>query len=699
MEKLDAASKEGGGFSIAGADDIFCVGPRGVVLPAVVEFSREVKQRCGLELQWGKTEYFCWEGDLPEGSPQGLKLAGRVVAGTFRRGFLCWGVPVGENEYVSAILEEKVEQIVEEGQRSLSLLLHNRQAAWAALKWSVWPRFEYWAGLCYPSDSLPAAKELDRQLWQLMESVCGTVIPRSSSRATREWDCTLPIDIQGRELATFASWVVRQPVKLGGMGLRSYSELCRPAFYGSMEQVVPRLHKGFCTMLEPVVGGEESFGENALADGRWRQLLDSGSRLAAEFQAGWESMQREAEQGEALLGEAVTGPLAVNAASAGEGCCSGATRGEIIQSRECLMGRLLAEGLERLPNQETRPVWSWPERDKLSSQWLLALPGPDSSLTSEEFTQCIEAHLCLPSTACAPMVGVGVGRGKVVDIHGDTVVAAQARGDGFRRRHDQIKRKIVSLHKWAGVDVECEVFNLFSGLIPQQGLARIEAGRKRQGLVPDFLVREPSAEGAGDGLLVLAEEKVITCCPTRYQRNPRAVNKAVNRRAALLPGEYTSHAKKVDREYGGVPAGVVGPVQAKLASFPPLRGWVFGAWGEASDDVHQMVDYLAEARQKHQQLLEGGRWRARRMGEEAELAMLKGQVRRTLSLEAVRSQARLLLDRLRGIGGGADDAARRRSRWAEVEERRMGRLRRAHQLALLQGRPIRARGQFFLQQD
>ena len=40
-----------------------------------------------------------------------------------------------------------------------------------------------------------------------------------------------------------------------------------------------------------------------------------------------------------------------------------------------------------------------------------------------------------------------------------------------------------------------------SGHIPQQGLARIEAGRKRQGLVPDFLVREPSTEGAADGLL------------------------------------------------------------------------------------------------------------------------------------------------------------------------------------------------------
>ena len=84
--------------------------------------------------------------------------------------------------------------------------------------------------------------------------------------------------------------------------------------------------------------------------------------------------------------------------------------------------------------------------------------------------------------------------------------------------------------------------------------------------------------------------------------------KAVDRRAATLPREYTNHARDVDREYGGVPEGVVGPVQAKLLSFPPLRRWVFGAWGEASEDIHLMVDYLAEARQRHQQLLEE-RWR------------------------------------------------------------------------------------------
>ena len=175
-----------------------------------------------------------------------------------------------------------------------------------------------------------------------------------------------------------------------------------------------------------------------------------------------------------------------------------------------------------MENSDERPVWSWPERDKLSSQWLLTLPGHSTTLTSEEFTQCVEALLCIPSTACSSRVGEKVGNTKV-DAHGDTVEAEKVKGDGWRKRHDQIKRRLASLHKWAGISFQCEVFNLFSGLIPQQGLSRLEAGRKRQGLVPDFRVQEPSVTGEGgnqEEKLVLAELKVISSCPTRYQRNP-----------------------------------------------------------------------------------------------------------------------------------------------------------------------------------
>ena len=220
-----------------------------------------------------------------------------------------------------------------------------------------------------------------------------------------------------------------------------------------------------------------------------------------------------------------------------------------------------------------------------------------------------------------------------MDMFGDTVMAAAVAGDGWRRRHDGFKMRILGLLRWAGVEVDCEVFNLFSGLIPQEGLSRLEQGRKRQGLVPDFRLRVPAAGGGGggpQGELVLAELKTISCCPTRYKRNPRAIAKAVDRRAATLPHEYRQHARKVDQQYGGVQAGVIGPVEAKLLSFPPLRRWVIGAWGEASEDLHILVKDLAVARAKHQQQLEG-RWQSRRT-EEGEVAVLTGQVRRMLSL-------------------------------------------------------------------
>ena len=170
--------------------------------------------------------------------------------------------------------------------------------------------------------------------------------------------------------------------------------------------------------------------------------------------------------------------------------------------------------------------------------------------------------------------------------------------------------------------------------------------------------------------------------------------KAVDKRASTLPDEYRQHARKVDAEYGGVPQGEVGPVEAKLLSFPPLRRWVFGAWGEASKDVHLLVKDLASSRAKHQQQLEG-RWRWCRRSEEAEIAVLTGQVRRLLSLEGVRSQARCLLDRLRGLGAGAAAALRRRQ-WAEQEEQRLGKERQAHLLSLGQGYNALRRGQFLL---
>ena len=81
-----------------------------------------------------------------------------------------------------------------------------------------------------------------------------------------------------------------------------------------------------------------------------------------------------------------------------------------------------------------------------------------------------------------------------------------------------------------------------------------------------------------------------------------------------------------------------------------MRGLVFGAFGEASEGLHELVHHLANSRLTAQGLQQG------RMNGKGEL----GQVRRMLSIAAVRAQAECLLSRLRHVWGGAGAAFSRR---------------------------------------
>ena len=123
---------------------------------------------------------------------------------------------------------------------------------------------------------------------------------------------------------------------------------------------------------------------------------------------------------------------------------------------------------------------------------------------------------------------------------------------------------------------------------------------------------------------------------------------------------------------------------------------MFGAWNEAFPDVHTgLVHTLARARLKQEEMLGGGGGRRARMSEEAALARLTGQVRRSLSLVAARATARCLLDRLEVLGTGEKAAAGRRH-WVEAETRRMEREQRAHAVAMLHGKAVLRRGEFYL---
>ena len=65
----------------------------------------------------------------------------------------------------------------------------------------------------------------------------------------------------------------------------------------------------------------------------------------------------------------------------GAGSVSGETRRRIVEAREKTRSLLLTKSLEQHRPRKDRHVMGWRQRDNLSSSWILAVPGVDTSLS------------------------------------------------------------------------------------------------------------------------------------------------------------------------------------------------------------------------------------------------------------------------------------------------------------------------------
>ena len=132
----------------------------------------------------------------------------------------------------------------------------------------------------------------------------------------------------------------------------------------------------------------------------------------------------------------------------------------------------------------------------------------------------------------------------------------------------------------------------------------------------------------------------------------------VDARGAQVHEENVRKVRKVDRHSNGTPADQVGPMEQLFNSFGRVRGFVIGAFGEFSKDLNDFLKHLAKVGAER-------KWKSMgaRSSKEAAQIILSHN-RRVLGIEAVRSHAELLLDRLSlHIGGGGikTAAARRKS--------------------------------------
>ncbi len=302
---------------------------------------------------------------------------------------------------------------------------------------------------------------------------------------------------------------------------------------------------------------------------------------------------------------------------------------------------------------------AWLNLDSFSTAWVTCWPSKDQYLSNSEFSEIAARYFGLPSPACEALYGESIaGTKQTLDRFGVRLGALPLLGDGWREQHDCLKWQIVQDAREMGVPVLPEVYGLFAACIPQRGRHRFNALplRKRQGLVPDMRLTM-QWQGSGPARDILLEVKTLHFAHTTYPTPVGAAARchAVARRAAAIPGEYSTKARKVDRLYCGTAEGSTGPVEARLRNYDPVKSIVFGAFGEASKDVHDLLSALARAgaMRHHRDMLVCGPAEA--------IGPLAWLLKRRWGVLAARENARLLLSRLQFVGRGAAEAASRRS--------------------------------------
>ena len=574
----------------------------------------------------------------------------------------------------------------------MEVLKGEGQAIWTVARSSTVMKLDYHLALCYPSDTEEAAKQMDNLLWSMVERAAAGSIPRGEEGLG--YECVLATPILRHMGRSYQDWLMRTPVRLGGFGLRSMEDVRRVAFIGGLEMALP----SFAGEEQQLMPQLAELLDRVDGERRWAGILTSGCRTGQELQSAWGVLKREAEETSHYLGEEgrLEGPLARQVEGAGESNTNGATRRQITTYLEDQRLKVLKLALESHPDQTARPVWAHPQLDKLSQGWVHALPGPQG-LNQAEFSETTMRQLCCPSPCVATRVGESLGqRGLMIDPYGDNVLSvSNVPGGSFTARHDLVKTCFHTLCIDAGLRAECEVFGAFRDLLPVEALeqdAELQQGRNRAGLVPDFCldIPEPGVEaGALGGVKrTLAELKVIGAVPSYYPRSGPAARRSsgVERRGRQVPGEYRRPLQRLDERYHGTRPGDVGPLVSRLLSFGRLNVLVIGAWQEGSQDVHQLLELLADLKVKGLGLGLGRELSSR------ERAIHLANYRRILSVAAAKAVSGSLLGRVARLGPAHRAAAKRRA-WMRRERERLDVEREAHWRANVVGRGS-VRGQF-----
>ena len=600
--KLRRVLRAGGGDFTMGADDSVGHAPADVLWPALEQYREEKSRTTGAVFNAAKCRCFSPGGQYGE-RPTAFQIEGEEEGG----GLEVWGCATGSDGFVTAYVERKGERC-----RSLISTITRRLA-------TVDP------------DCLMQVVRLS--LSHVLDWVVQNHPPRLTMAEARRFDGAIAAAVAAAggvdvldPLAAYSSQVglqatdlvarrARQPIRLGGLGIRSVEDVARPAYVGVMNMTLPffldwqggdgAVVPGFYnTPMMSEVLGDGSFDVGG-EDQRLAVFLQSGLPMAADVEEAWQVLQGE-------VGLDDHGPLSAPVAGMGGGEYAEKLQRSVTKQREETRAVEIEAVALQLPPGDERKV-SFCNWSPTAGSLFGSCPTPDTASPPELYCLAFSAFFGVEVPALRPLVGRRIGKGaraKVVDRCGfNLALDGGVCKSAWKRGHDALLLTVVEDLRRMGLRARTEARDVFASAIPPEAAEAMDRDPEANvaGLVPDGVVEGFSADS---GLAVVGPQLVEL--KTIHESTSagwwsvsgapgRPLRPAVEVRAAAVHGEYQRRATKADQRYCGTQQGDTGPIRKRLDELPKVMPLVFGSLGQVSESVTRLAKAAA---------LEGARRRA-----------------------------------------------------------------------------------------
>jgi hypothetical protein len=432
--------------------------------------------------------------------------------------------------------------------------------------------------------------------------------------------------------------------------------------------IIPGLFPSLSTTL-----GAGSFDNDNNAS-RWRSLLNSGTKLAADFSSEYNKGKEVIStlRGQVHLEVADRPSSIFDEPIEGFGFGIRKIHKTIQDERQMLQHQLITERAFNLPSDDPRRMAFLANgTDPFARHLLGTLPVASVPFTALEWTTAVALHMGVPIPALKNRVGETIRNNSncsysSVDHFGHNLTTvAGIEGGGTQRNHNTIAKTISSSLLSAGVkhlggatDRTCKT--VFRSAIPRDAVINEDTGKQVNSMIPDIVTftKNYSADqcplGGADHLI---DVKTLGAGQV-YHSNSRNFGNAVDKRQAQVNTDYHATALRLDSRLHGTLPGERGPFTRTLFEYGAegrVLGPVVGAFGEASSDLRSLRDLCAhELAAKHVEHF--------RMTNDQARCLFRHQLNRKWGHTIARGWARLILDRLRDyVGTHGHDAHHRSS--------------------------------------